>query len=112
MFELVEGYVDPEPFSILGVDMEKLLGPYGFKVHDNVRAADRRRALQEYLILVRDHKGYTSLGQVTREDIAGLIDTPTLMLRWDLKEWDKEELWAIAKEIGFTPEMAAEEHTR
>ncbi len=112
MFELVEGYVDPEPFSILGVDLEELLGPYGFKVHDDVRAADRRRALQEYLVLVRDARGYTNLRQVTTEDIAGLIDTPTLMLRWDVREWDKEELWDIAKDVGFTPEKAAEEHTR
>lgn len=110
LFELERGYVDADSFSILGVDLDALLGEYGFKVHDNVRATDKRRALQEYLIRVRDAKKYTSLSQVTTEDIQGLFDTPTLMLRWDVKEWDKEALWELAKEVGYTPEQVAQDH--
>lgn len=110
MVELEAGYVDPQPFSIAGVDLEALLGEYGFKVHDELRPQDRRRVLQDYLVRVRDAKGYTSIGQVKFEDIAALVDTPTLMLRWDVREWDKEAIWELTRAAGYTPEDVAYDH--
>lgn len=110
LFELEEGYVDPDPISILGVDMEALLGNYGLKVHEQLRAADKRRLLQEYLVLIRDHKGYLGLGDVTHEDISGLFGRRTLLFRWNVREWDKEDAIALIKEAGYTPEDAVVDH--
>lgn len=110
LVELEPGYVDPDGFSIAGVDLERLLGEYGFKVHDSLRPQDKRRLLQEYLVKVRDAQGYSGIGQVTSEDIQGLAGKPTLMLRWDVKEWDKEAIWELAREAGYTPEDVIEDH--
>lgn len=50
LFTLEEGYVDTDQFSIFGVDLEALLGLYGLKIgQTGIRAADKRRVLQEYL---------------------------------------------------------------
>lgn len=108
--ELEKGYVDPDGFSILNVDLDKLLGEYGFKVAGNLRVQDRRRVFQEYLVKIRDAQKYTGLDQVTAEDISALIDTPTMMLRWDLKQWDKEDAAALMKAVGYTPDEAAFDH--
>lgn len=110
LVELERGYVDPEPYSIAGVDLDRLLGEYGLKVHDSLRPQDRRRLLQEYLVKVRDAKGYTSIGQVKFEDIEALVGTPTLMLRWDVREWDKEAIWELARAAGYTPEDVIHDH--
>lgn len=110
LFTLEEGYVDSDTFSILGVDLPSLLGDYGLKVLENFRANDKRRLFQEYLVLVRDGQGYDSLGQVTPEDISGLLETPTLMLRWNVMQWDKERAMQICKDHGYTPEDVTEDH--
>lgn len=110
LVELEEGYVDPDPFSLAGVDLDRLLGEYGFKVYDQLRSQDKRRLLQEYLIKVRDARGYSGIGQVTREDLEALVGTPTLMLRWDVKEWDKEAIWELARDAGYSPEDVIEDH--
>ena len=110
LFTMEKGYVDPDSLSILGVDMEALFGDYGFKVLDSLRAQDKRRLLQEYLNQVRDGKRYTTVGEIQPEDIAPLIDTPTLMLRWNVREWDKETIWQLAKEAGYTPEDVVYDH--
>lgn len=110
LFELEEGYVDSESFSILGVDLDELLGDYGLKVHDSLRASDKRRLFQEYLVLIRDAKQYLGLGNVTPEDISGLYGTRTLMLRWNVREWDKEDAIELIKEAGYTPEDAVVDH--
>lgn len=112
LFELEEGYVDSDSISVLGVDMDALLGGYGVKVHDQVRANDKRRLFQEYLNLVRDGKRYTTLGEIKAEDIAGLYDTPTLMLRWSIRQWDRDDAIALVKQTGYTPEDAAVDHER
>ena len=110
LFELEEGYVDSDSISILGVDLDALLGEYGLKVHDSLRAADKRRLLQEYLVLIRDAKGYVGLGNVTPEDISGLYGTRTLMLRWNVREWDKEDAIELIKSVGYTPDDAVIDH--
>lgn len=112
LFELEEGYVDPDGISVLGVDMDALLGDYGVKVHDSLRASDKRRLFQEYLNLVREGQRYTTLGDVKPEDITGLYDTPTLMLRWSIREWDRQDAIALVKQTGYTPEDAAVDHER
>lgn len=110
LFELEEGYVDSDSFSILGVDLDALLGDYGLKVHDQLRASDKRRLFQEYLVQIRDAKGYLGLGNVTTEDISGLFGTKALMLRWNVREWDKEDAIELIKEAGYTPEDAVLDH--
>ena len=55
-FSLEEGYDPGEDYSIHGVDMEALLGNYGLKVEEpRFRTTDKRRLLQEYLVLVAIH---------------------------------------------------------
>lgn len=110
LFELEEGYVDTDSFSILGVDLDALLGDYGLKVHDQLRASDKRRLFQEYLVMVRDANGYLGLGDVTPEDISGLFGTRALMLRWNAREWDKEDAIELIKQAGYTPEDAVVDH--
>jgi len=110
LFTLEEGYVDAEQFSILGVDLPSLLGDYGFNVSENFRANDKRRLLQEYLVLIRDGQGYESLGGVTHEDISPSFETPTLMFRWNVMQWDKDRAMQIFRDYGYTPEEVANDH--
>lgn len=110
LFELEEGYVDSDSFSILGVDLDALWGDYGLRVHESLRAADKRRLFQEYLVQIRDAKGYLGLGDVTREDISGLFGTRALMLRWNAREWDKEDAIELIKQAGYTPDDAVIDH--
>lgn len=110
LFTLEEGFQDTDEFSILGVDLPSLLGDYGFKVGESFRANDKRRLLQEYLVLLRDGQGYDALGQVTQEDISPAFGTPTLMFRWNVMQWDRDRVMQMFKEYGYTPEDVAHDH--
>ncbi|MFY9525742.1 MAG: hypothetical protein WAQ48_02240, partial [Limnochordia bacterium] len=110
-FSLEEGFADGDEFSILGVDLDFLLGDYGLKVEERgFRATDKRRLLQEYLVLVRDAHKYDNLGQIQPEEIAGLIDTPALLMKWNNKKWDVDDAAALFKAIGYTPDMVGDDH--
>lgn len=111
LFTLEEGYVDTDKFSILGVDLDTLLGPYGLKAGEsNLRASDKRRILQEYLNRVRDAHGYTTLGDIKTEDIQGSLGVPILIQKWTLMEWDKQALVQYFKAAGYTPEDVQADH--
>ena len=61
--------------------------------------------------MIRDANGYLGLGNVTPEDISGLFGTPRyLMLRWNVREWDKEDAIELIKQTGYTPEDAVVDH--
>lgn len=112
-FQLEHGYEDPDNISVLGVDFEQLFGEYGLKVDEpGFRANDKRRLIQEYLKAVQNYKGYASLGGVKTEDIEALFDTPTLMLKWNIMIWDREDLINLIKESGYSPEFIIEEHQK
>lgn len=111
LFSLEEDYDPGEDYSILGVDMEALLGRYGLKVDEpRFRTTDKRRLLQEFLILVRDTHGYDGLGQVKAEEISGLHGRPTLMLKWNNMQWDVDAAAELVREAGYTPEDVVRDH--
>lgn len=111
LFSLEEGYEDSDSISILGVDLDVLLGDYGLKVEEpKFRAADKRRLLQEYLMLVRDAEKYETLAEVKPEHIAGLYDTPALLLKWNAMKWDIEDAIKLLQKIGYTPDEVGEAH--
>lgn len=110
-FSLEEGYDPGEDYSIHGVDMEALLGNYGLKVEEpRFRTTDKRRLLQEYLVLVRDTHGYDGLGNVKAEDIAPLHGRPTLMLKWNNMQWDIDAAAELLRDVGYTPEEVVIDH--
>lgn len=111
LFTLEEGYVDTDQFSIFGVDLDALLGPYGLKVDQaGIRAADKRRVLQEYLNRVKDANGYVTLGEIKTEDIQGSLGVPLLIQKWTLMEWDKQALVQHFRNAGYTPEDVQMDH--
>lgn len=111
LFSLEKGYDSGEDYSISGVDFDKLLGDYGLKVEEpKFRVTDKRRLFQEYLVLVRDAHKYESLGDVKSEQIAGLYNTPTLLLKWNVMQWDIDSAIEIVKRTGYTPEDAQYDH--
>lgn len=111
LFTLEEGYVDADEFSIFGVDLDALLGPYGLKVGETgMRATDKRRVLQEYLVRIRDTHGYTGLGEIKTEDIEVAFGVPVLMQKWTLMPWDTQALVEHFKGAGYTPEDAQIDH--
>lgn len=111
LFSLEEGYDSGEDYSIMNVDLDELLGDYGLKVSEpRFRVADKRRVLQEYLVLVKDAMKYDSIGQVKAEEISGLYETPTLLLKWNAMQWDIEDAIELMKEIGFRPENTQTAH--
>jgi len=111
LFTLEKDYVDPDPISIFGVDLEALLGPYGLKVDEpGLRPSDKRRVLQEYLVKVRDANGYTGLGEIKTEDIQGAFGKPALIQKWTLMQWDKDALVGYFKKAGYTPEDVQIDH--
>lgn len=111
LFTLEEGYVDTDEFSIFGVDLDALLGPYGLKVSQTgLRASDKRRVLQEYLNRVQDAHGYVGLGEIKTEDIQGAFGVPTLIQKWTLMEWDRQGLVQFYKKAGYTPEDVQVDH--
>ncbi len=111
LFSLEKGYDSGEDYSIMGVDYETLLGDYGIKVDEpKFRVTDKRRLFQEYLTLVRDAMKYDSLGEVKADQITGLYETPTLLLKWNVKEWDIEDAIEIVKAAGYKPEDAQYDH--
>ena len=64
LFSLEEGYDSGEDLSIMGVDFDRLLQGWGIKVDEpSFRTNDKRRLFQEYLVLIRDHMKYDSLGK-------------------------------------------------
>lgn len=111
LFSLEEGYDSGEDLSIMGVDFDRLLDGWGIKVDEpRFRTADKRRLFQEYLVLIRDHKQYASLGDVKPEEIVALRNTPTLLLKWNVMQWDIEDAIQLVKAAGYTPEDVAFDH--
>lgn len=111
LFSLEQGYDSGEDYSILGVDFAELLGDYGIKVEEpGFRVADKRRLFQEYLVLVKDAMKYESLGEVQAEEITGLYDNPTLLLKWNVMQWDIEDAIELVKTTGYRPEDAMVDH--
>lgn len=110
-FSLEEGYDPGEDYSIHGVDMEALLGEYGLKVEEpRFRTSDKRRLLQEYLVLIRDTNHYDGLGDVEAEDIEPLYGRPTLMLKWNNMQWDIDAAAELLRDVGYTPEQVVIDH--
>lgn len=109
-FQLEKDYIAPDEIAVHGVDMDKILNGYGIHVDESLRAPDRRRLFQEYLNGIRSGRGYTSLGSITHEDIQGIIDTPTMLLKWDIKQWDLDDAIEILKESGYSPTKNVEHH--
>jgi hypothetical protein len=113
MFTVEPGYVDPDNISILGVDLEALLGDYGIRVEEpRFRATDKRRLIQEYIKAVQEYKGYAALGGVKTEDIAYAFDRTTLMRKWNVMVWDEETLIQLLKDSGYSPDRVIEEHLK
>lgn len=113
MFTVEPGYVDPDNISILGVDLDQLLGEYGVRIEEpRFRATDKRRLIQEYLKAVQQYKDYTSLGAVKTEDIEAVFDTSTLMRKWNVMIWDEETLIQLIKNSGYSPDRVIEEHLK
>lgn len=113
MFTIEPGYQDPDNISILGVNLEELLGEYGIRVDEpKFKAADKRRLIQEFLKAVQQYKGYATLGAVTTEDIAFAFDNTTLMRKWNIMVWDEEDLVKIIKASGYSPDRIIEEHLK
>ena len=113
MFTVEPGYVDPDNISILGVDLDALLGEYGVRIEEpRFRATDKRRLIQEYLKAVQEYKDYASLGAVKTEDIQAIFDTSTLMRKWNVMIWDEEELIELIKASGYSPDRVIEEHLK
>lgn len=111
LFSLEKGYDSGDEISIHGVDLDQLLGDYGLKIDEpKFKTSDRRRLLQEYLVKVRDAKKYDGIGQVKTEEISSLFGTPTLMLKWNVKGWDKDTIVELARSAGYTPEDIAYDH--
>jgi uncharacterized protein Usg len=111
LFSLEEGYDSGEDLSIMGVDFDHLLQGWGIKVEEpRFRTADKRRLFQEYLVLIRDNMKYDSLGEVKPEEILALRDTPTLLLKWNVMQWDIEDAVQLVKAAGYTPEDVVYDH--
>ena len=111
LFSLEEGYDSGEDLSIMGVDFDRLLQGWGIKVDEpRFRTNDKRRLFQEYLVLIRDHMKYDSLGEVKPEEIVGLRNTPTLLLKWNVMQWDVDDAVQLVKAAGYTPEDVAYDH--
>lgn len=111
LFSLEEGYDSGEDLNIMGVDFDHLLAGWGIKVDEpRFRTTDKRRLFQEYLVLIRDNKKYDSLGEVKPEEIVGLRNTPTLLLKWNVMQWDIEDAIKLVKAAGYTPEDVAYDH--
>ncbi len=109
-FQIEEGYVDEDEISILGVDLDELLGDYGFKIGENLRATDKRRLVQEYLNGITEGRRYSTIGNVTTEDLAAAKESSTMLLKWGLRQWDKEDAIELFREIGYTPEEVIAQH--
>ncbi len=109
-FQLEKDYVAPDAIAIHGVDMDKILNGYGIHIDESLRAADKRRLFQEYLNGIRSGRGYTSLGSITHEDIQAIIDTPTMLLKWDIKQWDLDDAIELLKEVGYSPTKNVDHH--
>ena len=112
MFTVEPGYVDPDNISILGVDLEALLGITHPCRRTSVQATDKRRLIQEYIKAVQEYKGYAALGGVKTEDIAYAFDRTTLMRKWNVMVWDEETLIQLLKDSGYSPDRVIEEHLK
>lgn len=109
-FQIEEGYVDEDEISIYGVDLDALLEDYGFKIGENLRATDKRRLVQEYLNGITEGQGYSAIGNVTQEDLKGAKESSTMLLKWGLRQWDKEDAIELFREIGYTPQEVIVQH--
>ena len=52
------------------------------------------------------------MGSVKTEDIEALFDTPTLMLKWNVMIWDEDDMIALIRATGYSPENIIDEHLK
>lgn len=108
--ERPEGQEAPAVFQ---VDTKKLLGDNALVIlkTKNSRLKGEKEALELLLdqVVARtaDLKGRSA---VTTDHIAGLVGNPTYVLNTGISAWDRQDMVAALKEIGFTPQSVIEAH--
>lgn len=102
-----------ESFDIHGIDMDEIFEDFKFKIEpDNLSDTKKRELIQKVLNNITEAKGYYSLSDIKKEDVAPLKNKSVYVQKIPILPFHLKRIADIFKKVDLNPEIINREHEK